>query len=270
MITASIVTYKNSPEECRTILNCLLSNSIDRIFVIDHSPDSHLASLVAVSDKVEYIRHANLGYGAGHNVGIRRAFDLGADYHLVVNADVVADGNVVPELVSYMDQNPDVAQIMPNVFYPNGDRQYLCKLLPSPWVMFVRRFMPLGVRNRINEKFTLKFTGYDRLVNAPYLSGCFMLFRCSALREVGLFDERFFMYAEDIDLTRRMHERYRTIFYPRVSIVHVHRAESRHSFKMLKVHIVSLVKYFNKWGWLFDRQRRRFNRQVLEELGCCK
>jgi len=80
----------------------------------------------------------------------------------------------------------------------------------------------------------------------------------------------YFMYAEDIDLTRRMHERYRTIFYPRVSIVHVHRAESRHSFKMLKVHIVSLVKYFNKWGWLFDRQRRRFNRQVLEELGCCK
>jgi GT2 family glycosyltransferase len=72
------------------------------------------------------------------------------------------------------------------------------------------------------------------------------------------------MYAEDMDITRRMHKVYKTIYYPDVSIVHVHKAESYKSMKMLKKHIISVVKYFNKWGWFFDRERKIVNATVLK------
>jgi GT2 family glycosyltransferase len=99
----------------------------------------------------------------------------------------------------------------------------------------------------------------------PYLSGCFMLLRTSALIDVGLFDERFFMYPEDVDLTRRIAARYETIFFPHVSVYHEHGAASRKSLKMFAVHFFNMVRYFNKWGWLVDPGRRELNRKTLAQ-----
>jgi GT2 family glycosyltransferase len=93
-----------------------------------------------------------------------------------------------------------------------------------------------------------------------------MFLRTEALEEVGLFDERFFMYPEDIDLTRRIHSKYRTVFYPDVSIIHHHAKDSYESIKMLKIHIVNIIKYFNKWGWIFDKDRRVINKETIDQL----
>ena len=112
-------------------------------------------------------------------------------------------------------------------------------------------------------RFEMQASDYNKIMDVPYLSGCFMFFRVSALREIGLFDERFFMYPEDIDITRRMHERFRTVFYPEVSVIHNHARQSYVSFKMLKVHIVNIIKYFNKWGWFFDKERKRINNEIM-------
>ena len=76
----------------------------------------------------------------------------------------------------------------------------------------------------------------------------------------------FFMYPEDIDLTRRIHKKYRTVFYPKVSIVHHHEQSSYKNRKMLWVHIVNLIRYFNKWGWFFDRERRAMNKEILGQF----
>ena len=102
------------------------------------------------------------------------------------------------------------------------------------------------------ERYELRFTGYRDVMDVPYLSGCFMLFRTSALKRVGLFDERFFMYPEDIDITRRMNAEFRTVFFPGATIVHDHARQSYKSAKLLLVHVVNTVKYFNKWGWIRD------------------
>jgi GT2 family glycosyltransferase len=93
-----------------------------------------------------------------------------------------------------------------------------------------------------------------------------MIFRISAFNMVGIFDERFFMYPEDIDITRRMHKFYKTIYYPEVSIIHAHQADSYKSRKMLIIHIVNMIKYFNKWGWFFDRERKIINANVLKAV----
>jgi GT2 family glycosyltransferase len=94
-----------------------------------------------------------------------------------------------------------------------------------------------------------------------------MLFRTAALRKIGLFDEQFFMYPEDIDITRRMNAEYRTVFFPGASIVHDHAKESYKSRRFLWIHVKNLIRYFNKWGWIRDPQRSRVNRDTLRRLG---
>jgi GT2 family glycosyltransferase len=93
-----------------------------------------------------------------------------------------------------------------------------------------------------------------------------MFLRAGALKEIGLFDESFFMYPEDIDLTRRMHARYRTVFYPEVQVIHEHAKGSYLNKKLLYIHMVNMIKYFNKWGWFFDRERQKVNKEILSKL----
>ena len=83
--------------------------------------------------------------------------------------------------------------------------------------------------------------------------------------KVQYFDERFFLYPEDIDITRRMHRLYRTMFVPYVTIVHQHRQSSYHSLHLMCVHIYNMCKYFNKWGWLIDDERKSFNQKCLTQ-----
>ena len=198
-----------------------------------------------VSDRIWYIHSANLGYGAGHNIAIRKAIEQGADYHVVLNPDIYFGEGTLEKLEAYMEVHSEVGQIMPKVFYPNGELQYLCKLVPSPLDLIFKRFFLSFLTNKKLYKFQLRFSGYDKIMNIPYLSGCFMFFRISVLQQIGLFDERFFMYPEDIGITRRIHEKYKTIFYPDVSIIHAHAAASRSNAKMLKIHIINIIKYFN-------------------------
>jgi GT2 family glycosyltransferase len=188
----------------------------------------------------------------------------------VLNPDVHFSSDALEKMIAFMRSNPDVGQLMPRVVHADGSLQYLCKLIPTPADLLLRRFArgKLGscFRKR-RERFELRFTGYNRVMDIPYLSGCFLLFRTSALRRVGLFDERFFMYPEDIDISRRMNAEFRTVFFPGATIVHDHARESYKNGRSLWVHIENSVKYFNKWGWIFDQERSRVNRETLQKLG---
>ncbi len=267
MITASIVSYHHRLSELKKVIDCVLSENVETLYIVDNSSDDRLRELEGMSDRIRYIHSINRGYGAGHNIAIQEAIELGSTYHAVVNPDIYFEKGVLEQLKVYMEGHQEVGQIMPKVYYPNGELQYLCKLVPAPLDLIFKRFLPGSLIEKRMHKFQLRFTGYDKIMNIPYLSGCFMFFRVSALKEVGLFDERFFMYPEDIDITRRMHEKYETIFYPEVSIVHAHAAASRTNFKMLKIHMLNMIKYFNKWGWVFDAKRKRINKKVLRHLG---
>ena len=266
MITASLVLYHSPDNQVSRVLDCIQNSIIDKVFVIDNSSCLNSEKLCSKYSKAEYQAHDNTGYGDSHNIGMRKAVELKSDYHLVVNPDIYFDKELVETLKTYMDENIDVAQIMPKIINPSGELQYLCKLIPSPFDLIFKRFFPGKIKEKMSYKFQLKFTDYNHIMNVPYLSGCFMFFRTKAFETVGMFDERFFMYPEDIDITRRMHEQYKTIYYPFVSVIHDHAAESYHSKKMLKIHITNMIKYFNKWGWLFDKKRKQINKKVLLEL----
>lgn len=103
-------------------------------------------------------------------------------------------------------------------------------------------------------------------MEVPILSGCFMFVRMDVIGKVGLFDERFFMYSEDVDLCRRIGEISKTVFYPNVAVFHEYEKGSYKNKKLLKYHIRSTIKYFNKWGWIFDRKRADANKKCLNQI----
>lgn len=263
MLNVSVVLYNNSFAEVDGLTRILnQSKIINEIFLIDNSPGRNYDDKL-FSAKYIFNNGKNPGYGAAHNIAIRKSIEQNIPYHLVVNPDVSFEPQILSEIVQFMDKNAEIGHLMPKVYYPSGQIQYLCKLLPTPFDLIFRRFFPENWTKKSRERFEMRWTGYNHIMDVPYLSGCFMFLRTEALKEVGLFDERFFMYPEDIDLTRRIHRKFRTVFYPEVSIVHHHAQSSYINFKMLGIHIINMIRYFNKWGWFIDRGRREVNKKII-------
>lgn len=265
LISASIVVHNTSPSLLQSVVASLRADGVENIIIIDNSPTTALeAQAHALS--TEYLHTANNGYGAGHNIAMRMAHERGMRYHLVVNPDVRWEPGVIPFLTNYFESHPDCGQLMPLTRYPDGRLQHTCRLLPTPLDLFCKRFLPSFIIRRRMKRYLLPPEAYKHPINSPYLLGSFMYFRMAAIRSVGLFDERFFMYPEDIDITRRIHAGWFTMMLPDVEIIHDHAAASRHNMKMLWIHITNIVKYFNKWGWWLDPQRRAMNRRLLAEI----
>lgn len=260
MLTISIVLFKT---EYNQLVRCIdsVNKSIDAIiFLVDNSPTNELEKVVSLFNNIKYIFNpANPGYGAAHNLALRSALQMGGSYHLVLNADVYFNAPTLGKLLDYMNRKTDVGLVMPKVLFPNGEVQYLCKLVPTPLDLIGRMLLPKKILSKNTFKFEMRSTNYTKEMFVPYLSGCFMFLRIDALKKCGLFDERFFMYPEDIDLTRRIASQYRTMFYPDTFVYHEYGAASKKSIKMLLIHAFNIIKYFNKWGWIFDSERKRLN-----------
>ena len=278
MLNISLVLYKPDwiGEVVPLLRELVRVQCLHKIYLIDNSPADATAEWRAYANSntgeawatcIEYrFIGENIGYGRGHNHALRESIYDGVAFHLVMNSDMVVRAEDIDTLCAFMQSEPLVGQVMPRVVYPDGTTQYLCKLLPTPLDVFGRRFLPRRWMARRNARYELRMFGYDRPLNVPYLSGCFMLLRTQAAFEARLFDERYFMYPEDIDLTRTIHRNCLTLYYPAVTVVHNHKQGSYHSLRLLWVHIVNLCRYFNKWGWWYDPERRAFNRQVLSDI----
>lgn len=261
-LNASIVLYHNSIDEISKTINSFFETSLHvKLFLVDNSSDERLSILAQGDERIEYIFNgANLGYGKAHNIAIKKSMEEGVLYHLVLNPDVFIHKGTLASLVAYMDEHPRCANIMPQVYYEDGSIQHLCKRLPTPVDLFIRRFIPIKRwREAHAHRYELHESGYNQMMHTPSLSGCFMFLRVAALRDVGMFDERYFMYMEDVDLNRRLHVKYETLFYPLSSITHAYAKTSYKNKKLLWYHIRSAWHYFNKWGWWFDGERHAIN-----------
>lgn len=142
MLTASIVIYKTQKEEFRKIVECSLKSSIHTIFIVDNSPSNKLQEVVASyrSSRLIYIwGQGNIGYGAGHNIAINKSFESDANYHIILNPDVIFQPEVIESLFLFMEKHSEVGAVMPNIIYPNGTPQRLCKLLSNPFRYFRKK-----------------------------------------------------------------------------------------------------------------------------------
>ena len=277
MLNISIVLYRPAWEQevLPLVEELLRVKNLRKIYLLDntepsYSPKDGLTAQAvlqqrgltaqAVSRKLRYMAMPeNMGYGRAHNIALRESAYYRTELHLVMNSDIRVKAEDIDAMHDWMLMHPEVGQLMPKVLNPDGTQQYLAKRLPAPIDVFGRRFLPAWMIARRNRRYELRDMDLEKTVNAPYLSGCFMLLRTKAAVEAGLFDERYFMYPEDMDLTRTIHRNYLTLYYPAWTIVHAHARSSYKDKHMLRVHIRNMCLYFNKWGWLFDRERHTFN-----------
>jgi GT2 family glycosyltransferase len=209
---------------------------------------------------------ANLGYGRGHNQALLWAKGL-SRYHFVLNTDIVFSSDTLTKLVLFMDNRPSAGLVMPKVYYPDGRIQRLCRLLPTPIDLIGRRFFGwTRWSQQRDRKYESHNWNYESVASFPFLSGCFMALRRSVIEQVGGFDERYFLYAEDLDLSRRINAVSETLYYPFASIIHDYRSESGRGLRRLLYGIVSLGKYYNKWGWFDDPEREAINLRARAAL----
>lgn len=268
LVSASLVAYKNDIHELQEAIDSFLNTQLPiHLYIIDNSPTDWLKDRIGYDDRVEYIfTNGNKGFGAGHNIGLKKAALAGSKYHIILNPDIQFSEGLIEQLVGFAESHTDIGMIMPNVVYPNGSTQYLCKLLPTPFDIFGRRLLPAKLIAKRNYKYEMRTTGYKQTRNVPCLSGCFMFLDMEVIARVGLFDEGYFLYFEDNDLIRRIHKIAKTVFYPQATVVHKHTRAHATSKKVLAISIRSAIRYFNKWGWLFDKERKKWNKEAFDDI----
>ena len=272
MLSVSIVLFRHCQQDMQDLLAVLGASAVvEKVWLIDNGGSQWAGAYATESaGRFAYIDvGSNAGFGKAHNLVLKQ-LPASVSHHVFCNPDISVTEEALNALARLM-QTTNAALIMPNVVYPDGRRQELCKLLPTPLNLFARRFLPkLG--NWLDRRYLLRDADYSRPFFAPSLSGCFMVCRVDALQAVGGFDERYFMYMEDIDLSRRLADYGMSrgaagaMYMPQITIVHAFQKGSYKHAVLFKHHVRSAIKYFNKWGWWFDAGRRRLNRKCLRDL----
>lgn len=268
-ITISLTLYHDEIAHLKELIfsieNC---TSPLEVYFFDNTPNESWKERIPVRDNFHYrTLKKNLSFGGGHNMIIKERIDYG-DYHLVINPDIYFDKGIIEQLISLMDQRQEVGIMQPRILYPNGENQYHHKLLPKPMDLLSRRFPSFlqKVFEKSRDKYEMRFWSPDNIFEAPTLSGCFMFMRKKALREVGAFDPRFFLYCEDVDLCRRIGEKWQVLYYGKLHIYHHFRKSSYKELRFFYHHVMSAIKYFNKYGWWLDKERSRVNKVAKEHF----
>jgi hypothetical protein len=247
---ASIVIYRSHVNELAALLDQMRAQGVRLIYLIDNSPPPFdaFAGWTPPPGIVTISTRKNLGYGRGHNLAIRDSVRRHR-YHLVCNPDIAMADDTLQVLYQTLEARPDVGLCTPRVQGEDGELHYLCKRSPSPADFVLRRFAPASWFQRRRDYYEMRDQSYEQEMEPTFVSGCFMFFRCDVLRAIDGFDERFFLYMEDVDLSRRSKQIARNLYCPRATVVHGHQRGAYKSLRLFSHFAASIVRYFNKWGW---------------------
>ena len=264
-VTASVVTFNSNKKQLEELLDSFSRSSQSiRVTVVDNSATEELRSVVTGKGHAYLHTERNVGFGSGHNLVMGQCLTR-SKYHVVVNPDISFGEEVIRELYNFMENHPDVGLVMPSIRYPDGSPQGLCKLLPTPADLIVRRFLGRigkALFRKLGDRYELKSSDLTVPCEVPCLSGCFMFIRSTELQRIGMFDERFFMYLEDVDLCRRIGRSSKCVYYPGAFVTHAYAKGSYNDFGLLRHHAQSALRYFSKWGWFHDVERKRLNERA--------
>jgi GT2 family glycosyltransferase len=251
--TASIVAYNNPPDMIRKAVKSFLScSSLDvELHIVDNSKRPALKSSLEDLPIKYHFFGSNAGYGKGHNKAIEEC--SASKYHVVMNPDVIIAPSTIEMLTAFMDQNPDIGMVCPKILNPDGTIQFLNKRYPAVIDLFIRRFLPRpfsSLFQRRLDRYEMNDIGYDTIYDVEAMTGAFMFCRTEVLALLGGFDHRYFLYFEDFDLGRKFQQfGYRTVFYPYAEVTHLWDRAAHKKLKEAFELIISMCKYFNKWGW---------------------
>lgn len=241
-VSASIVTY-NDLKRAPLTVDSVVKNTKKyplRLYVVDNaSTDGTAERIENMNCAVVLKQSENKGFGAAHNVVLNEKL---GKYHFVINPDITFDYDVISEMVDYLETHPDVVMATPKILNTDGTEQKLPKKTPT----FKRLFL-----GRFSSKVRSEYVRADENSTEPYdvdfCTGCFFAIRTDVFKKLLGFDERYFMYLEDADLTLKAKSKGRVVFLPQFSVTHAWERESSKSLKYLAIHITSCFKFLLKW-----------------------
>lgn len=197
----------------------------------------------------------NSGFATGNNLGLLAAR---GQYALILNPDLVVLPGSIERLVAFLDAHPDTAVVAPRLLNPDGTVQASCYRFPDAWIPLLRRtpLGRLGFAQPHLRRYLMTDWSHTETQTVDWALGACLLVRFSAIERVGLFDERYFLYFEDVDWCRRFWEAGFAVYYlPEATLVHYHQRLSAEYpglrgvlSALTRVHILSGLLYFLKFG----------------------
>jgi GT2 family glycosyltransferase len=269
-LSVSIVLHHSCLKMLKRVLQSLYRSAsvahtagcVDAVMVevLDNSSDpdfrERAAQVVQGSPINEFFRvvykglQDNRGFGAGHNMTIAQ---LQSEFHLVLNPDAELAEDALLVGTSCLQEDQSIVLLSPKVQGEDGRQEFLSKRYPSLLVLLLRPFAPRLIR-RVFRKRLYRYEMRDvcsdgRETDILLASGCFMLVRTAALQSVGGFNDKYFLYFEDFDLSIRLGSQGRLVFNPAIHIVHHGGYAARKGLQHMKYFIRSGLTFFRDHGW---------------------
>lgn len=248
-VSACIVTYKNGDnvrETIKSLFDYTKGVNLTLYIVDNNSSDGCLSKLKAEFPSIVAIQNSdNKGFGHGHNAVLPL---LESDFHAVINPDIVIDRDVLTELSTYLSENEDIGMVTPKILFPDGTDQQLPKRDPSFFALFGRHLFQKKLRPVV-EHYQMLDEDLSKPIDVEFATGCFFLMRTELYKQIQGFDTRWFLYYEDMDITRRARAIKRAVYYPYVHVYHAWERASSHKPKYFVILVLGMFKYFRKWGW---------------------
>jgi N-acetylglucosaminyl-diphospho-decaprenol L-rhamnosyltransferase len=217
-VSVVVVTYNS----IRYLERCLESVSGYELIVVDHGSTDGTVELVRERfPHAELIAEENRGFGAGMNTGMRAATGR---YFLLLNADAWVLGDAVEKLRAFADEHPEAAVVGPRLLNPDGSLQRSVRGFPTLWRLATEYFFlrKLAPRSRVFNAFFGAGFDHRSVREAEWVSAPCLLVRREAADAVGLFDEDYFIFSEEVDWCLRFREAgWKVLFYPGAEVVHV-------------------------------------------------
>lgn len=248
-ISIAIVAYNDEPD-VRMAVESIESHTSEKInkhiYIIDNSDtENELEEFAEGFGDVSYLpTGGNLGFGGGHNFVLEK---LNSKFHAIVNPDIILEMDALGALMEFM-QDEAIGMSVPRILDEKGELLAVYRRELTVFDMFLRMFAG-GCMKKRQAYHTMQDMDYERPFTVPFAQGSFLVIRTELFRQLGGFDERYFLYMEDADLCRRVNEVSELRYCPGAAVIHKWEKGSHKNGGLFRLHVKSMIAYFGKWGW---------------------
>lgn len=247
--TGCIVTYNNA-DKIEQVVGSILEHTADidfKLIISDNMSSDDTVKIVKerFPNTVVVENNSNKGFGHGHNAVMEL---LDSDYHFIINPDIILKDSAPAGFIEFFESCPDAVMAVPKFLFEDGTEQFTPKLTPTVRYMIGGRLERFGgIFRRWRDEYTMRSDPAAEPVDVGFCSGCFICIRTDIFKKIGGFDERYFLYSEDADLTREAQKYGRTLYLPQISVIHLWERAYMKNRKYFLIQLSSMFKYFWKW-----------------------